>query len=499
MNHGVIVSPSPPIFWSRLATGLGAVGLGTVLLIGYGGLLAGVPGEAWNAARVFPAHLIASGASPYSLVGETAATGWIYGPVMPLLHLPAAVASSATVSLLLSGLINLAVLLGPMIAILWTTGRSVGLSGPGRGLALAALLGGIPLIPHLRDYLFWIHADQVAIGFALLSCAGLSHSLIHPQRSLLPAALWAVLAIWTKQVAVLLPVGQLVYLALQPATRPQVGPYLIRLLGAGAGVSAIMVGWWGLDPLVFNLWIVPAGHGLKGGASFVGYTVDLLLLALPASLLCIAALRRFKTRPADGTRWCQILVGLMLTTAWIQVPLQLLSANKHGGSANSIHAMALFFMAATVALLALAADIRWPRRTLLRWAATGLIVGAGYFQLRQVFPWRLTPADHIETDIRLATQYPGEIYFPDNPLISWWAEKKAYHFEYGLVDQAVSGFPVNRSQYLAYLPANVRLVVYSPSSSAFLCPQILPDLQRHNRADGRTVFMRMTPGVSGAP
>jgi len=449
-------------------------------------IAAAAPEMDWNAARLYPTHLIAAGVAPYPLPSHGVTTGWIYGPVMSLLHLPAVVAPTLTASLVISGIINQTAFLLPGAAVLGIACRDLRQS---RAVTLSGMIiaGGIVLaVPQTRDYLYWIHCDQVAIGFALASCGALAHALGRPGSSRWLAAGLAAAAVWSKQVAILLPLGQVLAVALLTRDVRQTGWFTLQLLGAGVVLAAGFATWFGLDRLVFNLWVVPAGHGFKPPGANLAAVVEFLIVTGPATGAALWAKRKLT---ADETLAGRLLT-ILLISGWVQTPLQLWSATKVGAGQNSGHATVLLLAAGLIGLIVLLRSIPGAPRPAWRLGWSALVLGFGITQASSHLPMSLWPVNHREADVQLAATHPGEIYFPDNPLVSWWAERRAYHLEYGLVDQAAAGFPASPQNYADFTPENLRLVIYAPQTTLFICPQVHPDLVRDPAVTWRPVFRR---------
>lgn len=460
-------------------------------------IAAAVPEMAWNSARLYPTHLIAAGISPYPTPNVGVTTGWIYGPIMPLLHLPATWASSLPWALVVSGIINQAALLVPAGGLVWVALRSSGMPRVESLLGLIGFFGLFLIVPQTRNYLFWIHCDQVAIGMAIASCWSLARVLVGRSSSTLPAAALAAAAIWSKQVAVLLPVGQLLVLAWSTRDARRVLRFALELLAAGLAFAAVFVVWFGFDALAFNLWTVPAGHGFKSASAFGEALGQFIIVAAPATVATWWAMRRLTPNQV----FISGLLRTLLVCGWLQAPLQLWSATKIGASQNSVHATVLLLLAGMISLWMVFQAFAWWQKPHWRLAAVAILVAAGANQAATKLPTVLIPSKALFSDVSLARIYPGETYYPDNPLITFWAEKAVYHLEYGLVDQAAAGFPVGPENYREFTPSDLRVVLYSPQASVFICPQVYPDLQRDPTITWRPVFRRLAPAYDtpGSP
>lgn len=457
--------------------------------------VAATPEGDWNSIRLYPSFLLAAGISPYNLPGVGPVTGWIYGPVMPFLHLPATLAPSLTSVMMTSALINLVALLAPLAVIVHAAARESGADAAGKYTRQLLLLSLVPLLPALRGYMTSITCDPPAIGLTLLSCWRLAAAgPAGRKRDLAAAALLAVLAVWTKQTLVGVILGQLLYLVLFERPRARLLPYLAWLALTGAAVTAALVGTFGWDRLFINLWLVPAGHPLKSGSALWGIGIDLARQVLPmAGLLAFYAWKVRTGKMAAPSPVIGRHLGMLVTVGVVLLPFGLLGGAKLGGAGNSFHAVAFFFCAVLVALVA-----TWPRGARPELRLVGLATvgaGMGALILGAECGFRLAPSPRLELQAAVARARPQEVYFPYNPLVTWWTEKTAYHAEYGLMDQAMAGYGSSRSHYLAHLPPRMRIVIYPPNPAGELAPQIFSDLQRRLEEPGdERIYVR--PGTA---
>lgn len=424
-------------------------------------LLAWTPVVDWNSARLYPSFLLASGISPYGTPGEGVIVGWIYGPIMPLVYLPVVLGPTLTSAVVIAAILNLLVLVGPMVFIFRAVAQRLKLSGWEQAALILVAGGGWALFPVLRNYLRVVMADQVTVALTLLSCWLLARARYDRLRFAAGGALLAVLAVWTKQIAVAVPLAQLAYLVFVRRDYPAARHYFIALLAWGAAVTGVMIAVFGMEPLVFNLWIVPSGHPMKPLGTLSGSAWLLLVQAVPC-LLVAWGLKKVadKTAALPDHGLLRELLALLVTVAVIQLPLNLMGASKVGGGLNSFHAVALLFVVGMLALAGTASWWRsWTTPTKLALIGSGGAL-AGAFLLAREVPLRLWPAPQLEAARLVAAQYPGQIYIPDNPLITWWNEKRADHFEDALISQAMAGFPTSKERYFGHLPPTPRYVLY---------------------------------------
>ena len=102
---------------------------------------------------------------------------------------------------------------------------------------------------------------------------------------------------------------------------------------------------------------------------------------------------------------------------------------------------------------------------------------------------RLTPAADLEAGGVIAAGHRGEIYFPRNPLVTWWTERKIYHFEYGFFDQALAGHPATEARLAAWLPPRLRYIVYQDDGLDHPMTRLLPGFERTVRSPGFAIHV----------
>jgi hypothetical protein len=433
----------------------------------------------WNAARLMPAFVLAAGERIYFPPGAGPALGWIYGPVMPAVMTPAALLPTITSAMLAAALINAAFLLGPLLLGVNAVARRAGRAGRERAWLLVACAGGALAVPWIANALVFITADNFLVGLALASCVCLAHAG-DSARGRWCAALLAALAVWTKQLAIGVPAAQVLWLVWSAGPRAA-GRHAGRLLVAGVALAAVAVAIFGFEELRFNLWTVPSHHPLKGGGEFWFAQLGALALAcVPvAGALGVLSVRLTGLSPA-ATLLAVVAIG--------QLPLGALGASKIGGGENSFHAIYYFTAAAGLQLASSGAAVAtWLRH---RVVAVGLVAAlAGLFTVARQTEWRLTPAVQLEASRAMAAEHRGEILFPRNPLVTWWTEGKVYHLEYGYLDQALAGFPPTPARLAAWLPANLRYVVYQDDGVDHPFVRLLPGFERAVRGPGFVVHI----------
>jgi len=464
--------------------------------------LAAIPQVDMNASRVLPSVALARGYGLYAGPTDGAVIDFMYGPVGALAFLPAALAATPSAALLIAAVLNVALFFAPMVWLhLRATPWAIGLAGLLCFGLLAALDGG------LSYSAFTIHVDApaLALGAAAAGVLLVRRPGGDGRRVILSAACTA-LAVWTKQttapIAVALPLFLLATDGFATAAR-----HCLWTLAVGLGLAILFVGWFGLQPMVFNMvtllthqpWYGEAeGHGRLPAALnslrllAIANRVPALLVVLVAVLAARARDRRADWR--DEAPWL-----LLLTIGVLEVPMCVLGGAKVGGYLNT-HSYTTYFVlgAATLGLTRLAA--RRPDGPATLALAALLVVLVGRFVaapvdlrlVRQAWTRAASWSDNPQQQAYdFARAHPGEAYFPWNPLSTLLASGVLFHSEIGMWDRELAGFEPTPAHLRQHLPADVRLVASRPPTGNLTW---LPPANHHMAG-----FTRRTsvPGLEG--
>ncbi len=440
--------------------------------------LLGAPLWTWNAARLAPAASLWHGYRLYYGSEQGPISGCIYPPLSALVYCPAARLGTPTNAVLAGSATSLALFFLPVFWLLLRGGRAA------RGQSatfLFCVLACFTLFAHESDELryvaFSIHADAPALGFAALAC---TLAVLRPSSSwspsVLASALAAVLAVWSKQTMLPVLFAIPIWTWLAHGRRAALA-YLAGLAGCGLVVSGLFAWLFGPHDLLFNILSIPSRHPLKDGSPKVlaHSFVNLGRLALP--LLIALVLGAYCRRPDPSRRAgaAPSLAEWLRDNRWtlfalaglLSVPMAVLGMSKVGGGENSF-APPMYYLLIAVALLLLAlvyqpaAEPGQGRVAKLLVAAltVGLLVlclprlGRNLLWVERVYQ------NDDERAYRYARAHPGEAYFPWSPLATVLAEGKLYHFDYGVYDRNLAGFPVTRKHFLADTPPGFRLACY---------------------------------------
>lgn len=397
------------------------------------------PFTEWNSVRLAPTFMLWFGPTPYPSLASGPLTTWIYGPVALLLNLPAVLAHDPITALYLAGTINVLGAVVPAAVAVFALAEPR--TETPRTDRLWALLLCLALWPN--SSLQYIQADNAAIAFGLLSNVLLVRGR-DGNRVLLPlAALCAALAVWSKQTSIGLLAGQTLWLAIVVGRKSAVR---YAALGAGCALAlgAAFVAWFGADELWLNLVRIPGR--LPFCESVAAYTRDFWMqisgYVLLPTLGAIVARRALCQR--DSPWLLPMLTWLCL------LPTALVSIYKVGGATNSLNCV--LYLLPSAALTLVVALRRLTPRASQAWLAAGILaVLIQQMSFSSLLPLRPLTA-HLEEAEQLAREYPGRIYFPWHPLVTFFSDHRFYHAEDGLYTRQIAGLGRDRSTASRDLP-----------------------------------------------
>ncbi len=373
----------------------------------------------WNSVRLAPTFMLCFGSTPYPGLDHGALTTWIYGPVPLLLNLPAVLASDAIGAVLTAGIITLLCALVPAaLAVFALAAPAPATTRADRAWALLLCLALWP-----GASLQFLQADNAALACGLLSNVLLARARGTHGTLLALAGLGAALAIWSKQTALGLIPAQVLWLGFAVDRRTAVRYALVSVAWVVA-LAAIFVVWFGASELWLNLVRIPGR--LPFCESILAYTREFWAeisvgVLLPATAAIVA--RRAIWRRASP--WLlPILTWLCL------LPTALISIYRIGGATNSLNG---FLYLLPLATLAAAVKLRQlAPRTARAWLAAGTVtMVSGQLASAPVVPL-LPLTTPLAEGAQLAREFPGRIYFPWHPLLTFFSERRFYHAEDGL-------------------------------------------------------------------
>ncbi|MCP4661809.1 MAG: hypothetical protein GY856_40925, partial [bacterium] len=263
----------------------------------------------FNAIRLQRCFALRAGIPLYPGRDSGVVLNTIYGPVGTLAFLPATLASRPAAAILIGQGISWLCFFLPMIVL-----HGWGVRRGGRKLwAVFGLLAFAALTADLRPLAyvaFSIHVDAPTLALVALACCCL---LFFRHRTgwahFIAAAVFTVLAVWSKQVALPLVVVLPAWVWLTEGWRRAVR-FLVCLAVCGALISAVILWLFGpVENVLFNLWTVPrnqvthpSGRMWDLVGAFRRHTKETALLGVLVVVTAVLELRRHAAQGSSGGR-----------------------------------------------------------------------------------------------------------------------------------------------------------------------------------------------------
>jgi hypothetical protein len=399
------------------------------------------PLSVWNDVRLAPSLALLRGENFYPQADFGAVTTWIYGPLPVYLWSPAALAGSPAAALLAAGAINGFLTLAALIAtIRWWPAPIDGRTRLAAGLIVVAIW------PFAAFQ--YLQADNVAIALAL---AG-NLLLVRSQQ---PKMLWAAAvlsagALLCKQTSIGIGAAQIVWLALTHGRKAAVA-HLGRCTASGVVLAALLLGPLDWRGAWFNMVTVPGG--LPWAPDPMGRAWDmapelLVHVLIPALILAVARRRIF---PRNSPL-------LLPTIAYLcTLPPSVAAFFKFGGTLNSLQGFTLWAPAALLSIGGWLLERRVSRSWLVPTcvALAALIVAIRLGRMEEL-PLRPV-TEHYRQAEYLAVEFPGQIWFPWNPLVTAYSEQR-YHVEDGMSMRFLAGRAITMDHANRALPPRMAVI-----------------------------------------
>jgi hypothetical protein len=458
--------------WSRASTFLSWLLLIAAGLLGAAFLwstFCTTPLVIWNPPRLAPTFAIAYGLDPYAAGDSALHMGMMYMPMFALWNLPATLAPNLTSAFAIEWALNVVAIFLPA----WLLFRWV---WPERRLAWAALLATLLIrlsSESAASAFLFLHLDALCIGFVLVAALALLRAIeTRSSRACAIAGIFAAASVWTKQLAVVAPVALLTWSLWQ--RRPTVARrFLFWCLGTGLAFGVIFCAWFGPEKLYFSTYLLPSrlpreinSATLRElGVTFLDTHWLWCVLWLALGSFVWRQLRHAQLE-SRGTKLCALMLWLAL---W-HLPLGFLAQFIPGGALNSLYT--LNFASVALAWAAVerwrAAPITAGSMRLPRLLVGALAVGASVFALSRFQTiWR--PNRYQDQLVSTAYAHRGKIYFPFNPLVTLFTEKRILPFDDAISDLSFAGLlpPVQRFQEV--IPPDVEIMMPEGVEQSFVC------------------------------
>lgn len=399
----------------------------------------------------------------------------MYGPLLALAYLPATIANTPTFALVLGKLISLGFYFIPVIWLYVSeTWQKKKLT-----LSILALIAFFFLTTQIKALFysaFGICADCPALGFSALACIIIykeTHKNEIPLPKLLISAIFAILAVWTKQIAVPILISLPIYILLVSDIKT-FKRYLACLFISGVVISSILIMAFNPQALFFNIITIPGHQPWEGGDNKISV---ILSAAQELAGFCIlqgtiVGFWIFFTLPNDLTKikaWLQenpwllfLIVGLFF------IPTSILGRVKVGGDFNGMYTVYFLTIAANLVLLkqasnsATESDQAILQRIGKAWLMAIVIMLTIYninLPISRLYKSLPNFFNNVhEVVYEYSRKNPGKVYFPWHPLSVLMAENKLYHIDSGPFDRYLAGYPISKDDFMAYIPENFTMI-----------------------------------------
>jgi len=310
-----------------------------------------------------------------------------------------------------------------------------------------------------------IHADAPALACAALAClfAMRERRRFFAWENEVCAGLFGVLAVFAKQNIAPALVAVAIWFALRG------GRAFARFVTFAIVFVALMTAFTvtalsSPSAFLFNCFLMPAHQPLDKALFFPALS-EICVFGLMLLLIPFALMAQAWVKSSAGTRG--FLLGrrtpLLIVAGVLMIPAAIAGRMKWGGNENSLGLALFFFVLALVAEVAAVrdeADARLWSLPVLVCCIVGM-TSAVYFSVKS------RPASPIQQAFVYARQNPGQVYFPQFPLVHLMAERKLYHFSWGLTDRRNAGAPVSDAHFRANIPHNAKVIAITALNAPF--------------------------------
>jgi hypothetical protein len=472
--------------------------------------------HSWNDARLAPAAAWLQGYQLYYGFNEGPLLGLMYPPLAAFAYLPAVCCDTPERAVAAGDVLTSLYYFGPALGVMLIEARRRKAHWPAAGLCLAVFVLFSGAARALAGPAFWIHADAPALGLGALAVA-----MAYFRQSRLGAAadiamaVPAMFSVLAKQtmlpLLVALPLVCLVYDGRRAASRC----VLWLIVVAAAGVL-LVAGLTDLSALVLNTVVLPGRHPWTGPAlaTLTAAGAELLVVALGPLALCVwCGLVGPSAEPEPAATYADWL-RQRRWTMWIVValtllPTALLGRAKVGGDVNALAGpLYLLTIAASLTVLRAQPDVatagansgsraRLGPAIALPLAAV-VLCAMTWPRLREI-PRLLDafPNNPERTGFAFARRHPGEVYFPSNPLITLYSERRAHHLSDGVSSRALARIEVGDSHIQAFLPRRMEWVAFvGPGDFSGV---YLPQFNRRVQVDGLPAYWTVLARQASPP
>lgn len=403
------------------------------------------PAHDWNSVRLAPSFMLRAGISPYPAPLHGPLTTWIYGPVSLLLYLPATLTSNPVPAIMISAAVNLLIGLVP----LWLCARAFAGTSASPAVVIWTFILTIAAWP-ATNWIF-LQPDNAAVAFGLLSILCLNGASPDDTRKWWAGAGLAALALWSKQTELAPLLAQIVFCLVRFGPR-RAAVQALRCGAAAAILGAIFLPLFGAEGLIYNMFIIPAAlpHVALWAKMihpiYRGYVI--VLVVVPVVLVL------WKARTIFSRQSPLLLAGLAFS---FSLPVNLAGFATIGGNINSLHAALYLLPAAAVWCARRIVTGHWRAQLAAVLVVAGALAAQAHTQ--RFLRWR-PQLTGLRQGCAIARQLPDAVYFPWNPLLTYFTDGRFYHAADGIAARFLVNQPISPALMNEYLPRRFSVVAY---------------------------------------
>ena len=108
-------------------------------------------------------------------------------------------------------------------------------------------------------------------------------------------------------------------------------------------------------------------------------------------------------------------------------------------------------------------------------------------------------AGHFAAAEALLDAHPHRLWFPQNPLITFYADRRLWHSEDGVLTRYIAGLGLREPDFRRHLPPNLEGVVYPAIIEFPFALPLLPEFNRAEKVRYWTLHVRATDAGPSAP
>jgi hypothetical protein len=102
---------------------------------------------------------------------------------------------------------------------------------------------------------------------------------------------------------------------------------------------------------------------------------------------------------------------------------------------------------------------------------------------------------HLRMAGQITTAFPDAVWFPQNPVITFYATGRLWHSEDGIITRELAGCGLRGPDFRPHLPPRLQAVVYPVFTKTHAVMSLLPEFSRSTELPYWTLLTRPDPEV----